>query len=171
MRSVTAKKAGTRLAANRGKAGDPVREVIQHARTAGSALGQIVTSMMLGEYAAGGNSESGVCLTVSRRKVSGLMLEFSTSSPGRRQTIKMMLVGDQAFLEIPGSAKLAQRLEQMASGRRRRSPVQDTVSEDTYAAIRARVPQDYEPSEVVASLIDQRSKSRKSNRIRSRNGN
>lgn len=94
---------------------DPVREVIQTVRTAGVALGQVLTSMARGPRMRGGDSDdkSAVCLTVSRRKISGLMLEFSTTSPGRRQTIKLLVTGDQAFLEIPGSAKLAQRLKQL----------------------------------------------------------
>ncbi len=117
MKSITTKKAAVRPTSNRPKA-DPVREVIQKVKTAGVALGEILTSIARGEHDLAGDSESAVCLTVTRRKVSGLMLEFSTSSPGRRQTIQMLLVGDQAFLEIPGSAKLAQKLKQLASGGR-----------------------------------------------------
>jgi len=169
--SISAKKATVRSASNSPKAGDPVREVIKHVRAARVALGQILKSMARGEHAVGSDGESAVCLTVSRKKVSGLMLEFSTSSPGRRQTIKMLLVGDQAFLEIPGSEKLARKFEQMASGHRSRPAIRNSVSDETYASIHARVPQDYEASEVVASLVDQPSESRKSNRIRSRNGN
>jgi len=53
-------------------------------------------------------------LTVSRRKISGLILEFSTSSPGRRQTIQLLLTGKDSFIEVPGSERLAKQLRQLA---------------------------------------------------------
>lgn len=96
------------------KSSDPVREVIQQVRTAGIALGDLLRSMSAGDHASDDGQDSAVCLTVSRTKVSGLMLEFSTSSPGRRQTIKLLLIGDDAFLQIPGSEKLAKHIKQLA---------------------------------------------------------
>jgi len=93
---------------------DPVREVIQQVRTAGVALGRLLQSMSAGDHILGDGQESAVSLTVSRSKVSGLILEFATSSPGRRQTIQLLLIGDSAFLQIPGSEKLVQQIKRLA---------------------------------------------------------
>lgn len=95
------------------KPSDPVREVIQQVRTAGIALGQLLRSMSAADNASDEGQNSAVSLAVSRCKVSGLILEFSTSSPGRRQTIKLLLIGDAAFLEIPGSEKLVKQIKKL----------------------------------------------------------
>lgn len=70
--------------------------------------------MSAADHASGEGQNSAVSLTVSRCKVSGLILEFATSSLGRRQTIQLLLIGDKAFLQIPGSEKLVRQIKRLA---------------------------------------------------------
>jgi len=107
--------------------GDPVREVIRQVRTTCVALGQLLRAVGRCDKSEGEHGhQTALCLTVSRCKISGLMLEFSTSRPGRRQTIKLLLTGKESFIEVPGSERLANQLcelakcKQQPSGRPRR---------------------------------------------------
>ena len=94
---------------------DPVREVIRQVRTTGVALGQLLrTAGRCDKSEREHGYQTALCLTVSRRKISGLMLEFSTSSPGRRQTIKLLLTGKESFIEVPGSERLVMQLRELA---------------------------------------------------------
>lgn len=112
MKAVSAKPVRSRTVGADG--GDPVRAAIQHARSAGVALSKVLRTLGRSGKRSEAESESVLCLTASRKKLPVLMLEFSTSSPGRRQTIQLLLTGDQAFLQIPGSKRLAKQLQSLA---------------------------------------------------------
>lgn len=92
-----------------------MRELIRHVKTSGVSLGQALRAAgRCGEYQDGNGQGAAISLTVSRSKISGLILEFSTSSPGRRQTIQLLLTGKDLFIEVPASERIAKQLRELA---------------------------------------------------------
>ena len=120
MKATTAKPVRSRTVGADG--GDPVRAAIQQARTTGVALGKLLSTLGRRGKRSEAESEFALCLTASRKKLPALMFEFSTSSPGRRQTIQLLLTDDEAFIEIPGSARLAKQLHKLADQGHRQVP-------------------------------------------------
>lgn len=105
----------TRSEALRATGTDPVREAILHAKTTGVSLGQVLSTEARRRKEVDENEQVYVVsMMVARRKVSGVILEFSTTSPGRRQTIELLLIGGKAFLQIPGSKRLTNQLRKLA---------------------------------------------------------
>ena len=94
--------------------GDPVRQAIRHLRTTGVALEKALRAAACRSDDGETRNEFEISLTASTRKASELILEFSTKSPGRRQSVELMVIGDDPFLEIPGSKRLVKRLKLLA---------------------------------------------------------
>ena len=117
------------MASKKSKVADPVREVIRQVKTAGVALTNLIEVMSRNPVDEG----EALSLTLSRKRGSGLMIEFSTSSPGRGQTIQLLLMDNEAFIEIPGSSKLVRKIKDLAR-RNKRSAASTANADQVFAS-------------------------------------
>lgn len=97
------------------KEADPVRTARRQLKPTVLALQRALTAV------SGAGHDSPIVVTASRRKQVGTAIEFSTHSPGRRQTIELLVVGEQAFLEVPASQQVVNQLHALAEEARRRT--------------------------------------------------
>lgn len=93
---------------------DPVRQVIGQLKKPSLALEKALMAMIRAEQAVGADVLRASDLTVSRWRASDVVWEFSTSSPRRKQTIKVLVIGENAYLQLPISTTVVRQLRMLA---------------------------------------------------------